>query len=436
MRTIHAGSDGCLVLADIAGAAGPLAFGLDWSPLIGGDPERLARRRARDRRASHFVCGGAPVTVAGSVRLPRLGRRTGPLHAAALAFAGLHADGAAAVVVPLPPHGAWLAAVHRGAVVAGTDRLYPSADRALQAAQDLLRRYPGMSLLGTAGLPPPDLSALAAGATAAAVLRPVGPGRGRRLALAGALTLAAAGAVLGPGRALRDASAPDAAAPLAAARAWDRAVAEYAAGVRVHGSRATARLFAGLASLPVAVRGWSLRQAGCQPAGPAWRCEARYARTGVLAANDALAAAVPAGLRLRFRTLEEAELNWEVDVPAATLERSRLASSHATDLRLGSALQRVRPVFARVSLGESRPAALAAPRDTAGRPLPPPPGMSMPHVRGLELQGPLRSFGVLPYDAAPLSWQSIRLDVVAVRRPGPSSSILMARLKGTLHEAF
>src|SRR5690606_21112360 len=108
--------------------------------------------------------------------------------------------------------------------------------------------------------------------------------------------------------------------------------------------------------------------------------------------------------------------------------------SATTDLRYASALQRIRPAFSRIELGAARPAAVQAPQDGHGKPLPLPAGMALPRVRTLELQGPLRSFALLPYDAAPVSWQSVRLEIVPAQRADLSSSLLMASLRGVLHE--
>jgi len=441
MRTVFAGPEGCVVLADIPGATGALVLGLDWSPLIGGDPGRLARRRVRDRRASHFVCGGAPATVVGTLRLPRSAGRAagGPLYAAAQAFASLYAGATAAIVLDVPPHGTWLAAVHRGAVVARTDRLYASADEAGQALAQLSRLYPGLVVHGAAESPPPGLTALASGMTPAAALRAAGAWHARlplplRVA---AVLLAFLWGGQHVARLARDglgnASRP---APIVPAQAWHGAVAAYAQGIRVQGARETGRLFAALQALPVVVRGWSLRDVRCQPASMAWQCRANYSRSGLDAANDTLAAAVPAGWRLRFQPLDGAELRWDLPVLGRTLEWARLAAPKDTDLRFASALQRVRPAFARIELGASRPAAFSLPQDPRGKSVPRPAGMPLPQVRTLELQGPLRSFALLPYDAVPVSWQSVRLEIAPAQRADLSSSLLMASLRGVLHEKF
>jgi len=439
VRTVFAGPAGCVVLADIPGASGGLVLGLHWSPLIGGDPDRLARRRVRDLRASHFVCGGSPATAVGCARLPRAAGRAagGPLYSAAQAFAALYAGTTAAILLDVPPHGAWLAAVHRGAVIARSDRFYSSVDQARQALAELSRLYPGLAVHGAAEPPSVGLSALGAGMTSAAQLRPAGrwherwplPLRVAAVALAGVW-----GAQQAVSWARNGGASPERTAQVAPAQAWDGAIAAYAQGIRVQGGRQAARIFASFQALPVVVRGWSLREAACQASSAAWQCRASYARAGRDAANDTLAAAVPAGWQLRFQPLDRAELRWDLPDAGSALDWNRLAAPAATDLRLASALQRVRPAFVRIELGASRPASFPPPQDNRGQALPRPAGMPSPHVRTVELQGPLRSFALLPYDAVPVSWQSVRLEVVPTQRADLTSSLLMASLQGIVHE--
>jgi hypothetical protein len=44
---------------------GDIVFGLDWSPLVGGIPAKLGRRRARSLRATHYLVIGSLAAVVG-----------------------------------------------------------------------------------------------------------------------------------------------------------------------------------------------------------------------------------------------------------------------------------------------------------------------------------------------------------------------------------
>src|SRR5690606_17181682 len=88
-----------------------LAFGLEWLPLIRGRAANVARRIARQHRATHVVLDGdAPASFGYGVSRAALRHRRRAMHSAAQNMARLYPSGSVAAIVPLPPEGHWLVA--------------------------------------------------------------------------------------------------------------------------------------------------------------------------------------------------------------------------------------------------------------------------------------------------------------------------------------
>ncbi|MBN9403226.1 MAG: hypothetical protein J0I30_10520, partial [Burkholderiales bacterium] len=148
----------------------PLAFGLDWVPLL-GDPE-AARARARRLGASHRVVSGDPPAALGLARGLPAGLAC---WSAADLLARRHPRGTVACVLPLEG-GIWhVLAAHEGVALARADRGYPDADLAREAIEALRLAHPKLELLaaqagvGAAG----PLEALAGQAAGRPPLEPV-----------------------------------------------------------------------------------------------------------------------------------------------------------------------------------------------------------------------------------------------------------------------
>ena len=138
-------ADGARALAN--GAGHQLVFGLDWVPMVGGNPRRLAVGRARALGATHFVLAGNQAVSLGFVRLARKAQGAGRrLHSAAALFAGRNPEGAAGCLACIEPHGVWVVATHAGTVLAGTDRWFRDLESAHEALDAVRKRFPALRL--------------------------------------------------------------------------------------------------------------------------------------------------------------------------------------------------------------------------------------------------------------------------------------------------
>src|SRR5690606_12222790 len=114
--------------------------------LLGRDVARLARRRARIMRATHYAWSGGDHASVGGIRLTRAPWRRLRCHSAALAASLALGMSSAAMLLRIRDDLYWLAAWHAGAVIARTDRVHASREQAMQALSDLALRYPGLPL--------------------------------------------------------------------------------------------------------------------------------------------------------------------------------------------------------------------------------------------------------------------------------------------------
>src|SRR5699024_3783783 len=110
-----------------------LVFGVDWFALIGGDARSQGRRRARRYRASHLVVCQITASCVGlvSVAIGQSGAR--PWCAAALLLACRYPDATVGLVCEVEAGVWWMAAVHEGAVVTRSVKVFASCDAAQRA---------------------------------------------------------------------------------------------------------------------------------------------------------------------------------------------------------------------------------------------------------------------------------------------------------------
>ncbi|CAM3709938.1 Type 4b pilus protein PilO2 [Bordetella sputigena] len=406
-----------------------LVFGLAWSPLIGSRLDILARRKAREAGATHYVHGGVGAAAVGCARLRG---RAKACYAAAQVFARLHAQGTAAGLLHLDDGRVWLVASRNGAVMARGDRVHADEAAAREALAELDAIHPGLACQ----LRTLSIEDLVVALDPASCLWRVGipltqlpmPVRGTVLLLLIALLVPPAW------RAWHDHAQARTARPVDPAQAWRDALDRATATVRIHDARQLGQIFATLKTLPVALRGWTMRSARCRPDGAEWSCAARYDRTAADATNRALAEHVPAGVRVVFTSLGEAQLLWRIPGRAVALRPDILGDSARTDLDFASALQTISPAFSRVALGAPAAFVVPPPRDEHGGPLPPPADLPRVRQRNVVLHGPLRSFALFASPPAVASWKAVALDLHGDRHPDVAQSPLMAQLEGVVYE--
>lgn len=440
-------------LLDCPGASHRLAFGLRWLALIGSDVPALARVRGRRLRATHFIVGGSPATMAGFGRLRSSWRIRGQgerarhdgsprVQAAAQLYALLYPLGGHCLI-DLPGGRYWLAAAQDGVVLSQADRLFNSRDDAAQAQARLREQRPG-------------LVEHDADAVWAALLRAVDPGaRMARLpsrwagvpfalrlflacvavsALAPPLWRAVTSYVFSEPRASR--------AEEALSAGQQNPYQSMISAMAAHGPLEVSRLLRSVGELPVQVQGWALRRAQCDAQASGWSCAAVYVRAHPQATNRRLHARLPAGWRVSFKPLDEATLAWHIASPPVPLARLMLPSALHVDTELVAILQRLRPAFSSMTLAPAivlpLPAPMSAPMpdavgaDTANVALTDP--LPVLRRRALRLQGPLRSLALLPAAIAPARWSRLVVDVQPQHRPTLVASTLVAELQGDLYE--
>ncbi|MBV6303810.1 type 4b pilus protein PilO2 [Candidimonas humi] len=428
--------DGVLI---IPGASVSLAFGLEWQPLIPGRAVSEAQRRARRVKATHVVVAGDGAAAAGMARLSaRAATGPRPIHSAAQGLALLFGVGTFALLLELAPRRHWLVAVHDGAVVMRTDRLFESSEDAAHILAELRQAYPRLAVLpGAAGYEAPGLAQIEAAATVQTRLVPVAA-RWQRLLPRRLqwLVLAALLAMLLPRawQALRPSRPAQAAAGVDAEQAWRAALRKAQRKHVLHGVAGTRSVLAEFYALPVSLAGWRLSHAACEARPGAWLCTARYERRDAHASNAGLLAAAPRHWRLDFPSMEQAGVHWQLAYRGLPLDEHVLSSHAHNERHLISALQAILPAFASLRLGKGRKLEAAAPRDAQGRPLPRPASLPAYMLRSVEIHGPLRSASLLlPYTQA-MAWRKVSLSLRDAARPALKSSSLHLSLMGDLYE--
>lgn len=410
-----------------------LVFGMEWFPLIGGQPERQARALARQQRASHrVVCGGGAVSV-GLLRSRRRRKEHRRLCSAAAAFASLHPTGTVAAQWVLPDGRRWLVGVHEGAVMARTDNLHDASVPIHDTLRLLQEAHPGLVLHDASRAPSEFLDALFDAARQHGELMPEGRLTGASTALlavliAGAGLAALAGHGLLPGRAgNRPPAVQDAHA------IWRDAIESAARGHLVHGVAGLQAALDAMQEVPVVVAGWQLARVECRPRSRQWHCRARY-RRGPAADNDGFIAGAAPHWTLAFDPLEGAQASWSREMPAMSLARVNVRRRRENEARLVSALQAVVPAFSELRLEAPQALPLRVPLDAQQRPIPRPPGVVGHQRRGVRVQAPLRSLAMLLPEVAHMSWDRIVLEVGDADLPSLRSSGLRVSMSGVLYE--
>ena len=417
-----------------------LVFGLDWLPLLSGRAARMAYRTARQRRATHLVIAGETAGAIGlaSVQGRQLGRHMA-LHSAAQNLAQLYGSGTVALSMQLAEGHHWLVAVHEGAVVARTDKVFRSPGQAGQGLVELKQAFPHLTVLGEGQSPAaPSLAALAAASDGHSRLLRVARSYSRLPRPVQCLLLAAilvflllrAWAVFRPA-----VSATQSVTPVDAGQAWRDATEQAGRAIAVHGVQATRTVMDSLYQLPVRISGWSFVNADCQPEALGhWHCRARYRRVDPKASNETLLEMAPSSWSIDFVSIDQAEPAWRLQTVAQSLTQAQIRSAAHNERHLWSFLQAIQPAFSRLQLGRSLPLAVTAPRDAQGKPVLRPKHLQAYIARSVRFEGPLRSASVLlPYTES-ISWKKITLSLHDARAVDVRTSRLHVSFHGDLYE--
>jgi hypothetical protein len=416
-----------------------LAFGLDWFPLIGRKPQHLANKVARQHRASHMVFARDIGTAVGLVTLKevRLGSKA-VLHSAAQNIGRLFSQGTFALLLDIDQAGCWLVAVHDGAVIARTDRLYPSREDAVAALEELRQAYPHITVLGESqAAAGPELAEIASASCPQSRLLRVGRQRFALPLPIQAFILALLLVLLVPRLwqvwASRSPDSP-VSTVVDARQAWQATLERAARHQFVHGVDGTRELLEALYALPTGLAGWGLSRAECVGHARQWQCHARYERRHKEASNDLLLKAAPHHWSVSFPSMDVARPAWTIEVPAQALTHVPLHSTGHIERYLFSSLQPLQSLYTRMQFGQPQPLAVTIPVDKDGRPFTRPGDLSPPLTRSVVLEGPLRSAGLFVSHTAFMAWKRIVLTVQDAKTPALLSSRLMSSFEGVLYE--
>ncbi|MDN3988407.1 hypothetical protein [Zwartia vadi] len=414
-----------------------LVFALDWTPLVGGLPEKLGRQRARAAGATHFVVMGSLAAVVGYgvIRYQSSGdgeRRSESVraaYAAAALFALAHPEGVIAAIWSVPEKGYWFVAVNSGLVLAQTDRWYSTLVEAEAALLGLKERFPAMRVLHTEYLGEDGVSDW--------ILKRINPqARLEKMTRQNSrfIQLVCLSFVITICGWLWLDRPSHQALPLPEDHAderWQQVLQDFSNKHPVHHADQLFKVVAAWHQAPLSPGGWTLKQVLCEPLGMDWHCAARYQRMKKLAMSEQLDAAKPEGWIAEFSDFDHGILRWSVTDAASIFEPVPQTVPFKTWL---SYLQSVAPVFQSIQIGSGSPVLLHAPLSQMGVALARPSSIKPLKRRMLAIKGPLRSLSALKGLTIPVRWRSVQLDLGMPEGQGVSRSELIVSLNGEVFE--
>lgn len=408
----------------------PVIFGMDWTAVVGGQPLKLARKRARLMRATHYLLTGAPAMTVGCVQLERqyFAQSCG-IYSAATLFAVAYPSAAVACLVRFE-EGCWMVASHSGSIISDTDRWFADATAALDALNTIRLRFPNLVMYeelvaSSAQLPVwlNDKCSEQARVSAYQTARLGGKSRVVALALIGAT---------GVWLSLVQQSSEEGTAVTQAnpGQRWLDTMGRYAQQHPVHGFADLMRVMAAWRRVPFDPAGWQLLRVQCEPVLSDWSCAAHYRRQHRFALNQHLVAVKPGDWEFHAVALDRATLTWSLLQAGQPLDFSH------EPLRVDwmTSLQRLSPLFEHIQLGLAAKLPMHAPMDSQGRVLERPAGLPNWHQRSLALKGPLRAMTALQELTAPIRWRSATLEVGNISGQELTRSALVVQLIGDLFE--
>ncbi len=411
-----------------------IIFGLDWSPLIGGNPERLGQQRARMMDATHYVLAGSSHGCAlGIVRIKEsIKSASAPLHSAAAIFSKKFPHGAQACLMRMKEGACWMLVCHAGAVLSYTDRWYADESQALEAIEPIRQRFPALQLHRE--VMRDDLiwpAWLNAALTEESVLKQIRYSRlGARKWLCLILLFSVSGAATGY-HFVYNSDKSNSEIPVNTEHVWRQALREQSAQTVWHAYAQLKAVVDSWMNIPLLPMGWRLTKVQCEPAGLVWNCSARFARQHRLATNSHLEQIKPTGWHVDFSPLEDAAFVWRVEAGVVKLDLDR----PWVRMDWMSYLQRVGVAYEHIQIGQTVLSPIKAPTDNQGHPLPKPTVFPDWTQRTLIFKGPLRSFDSLEGFYMPVRWRRVTLNVDRQAPQAINRSVLTFELIGDMFES-
>ncbi len=414
-----------------------VVFGLDWSPLVGGEPSVLGRRRARALRATHYLVMGDLAAVVGCGVVPKRNRQDQHknrvsgrrLHAAAAMFASAHSEGVIAAVYAMAPRGYWLVAVNAGLILAQTDRWYAEREEVDSVLFALKARFPSMHIMKTDVLdeesPPEWMTRHSSIRTQLQSL--VHPGwKGTRL-MSLMLVVGVVVWIMTDRGSDRPVELPQEQPDML----WRQIYADFSRNHPVHHPDQIFKVVSTWHQAPLNPGGWKLKQIMCEPMAMDWYCAARYQRRKMLALSEKLDAVKPQGWTAEFIDLDHGILRWQVLAAASAFEPVPASIPMKEWI---SYLQSMTPVFEAIQIGTGTSVSFAAPVGRQGMILERPPFIKPLKRRTISIKGPMRSISTLRGLTIPVRWRGLQLDIGQPTGQGIRRSELTVSLTGEIFE--
>ncbi len=410
-----------------------MVFGLDWSPLIGGNPQRLGEQRARVMEATHYVLSGSSHGAAlGVVRIvDSLIPNNENLHSAAAVFAKSFPHSAQACLMMMKEGACWLVVCHAGAVLSHTDRWFADESQAIEALEPIRQRFPSLQLQRESMLDATSWPAwLSASPSVVSVLQRVSHRHFwslKWLCLLLGVLIAGFAAYIN----LYKRDAVDEVHPDHAENLWRQALREQSTQSAWHSYAQLKSVVDTWFQIPISPMGWRLTKIQCESSTQAWHCNARFNRQHRFALNSHLAQFKPLGWKIDFTPLDEAVFVWEVQSGIVRLD----LDESWMPMDWMSYLQRVGVAYEHVQIGQASLIPIKPPMDASGQPLPKLSIFPNWTQRTLILKGPLRAFTSLDGFHMPVRWRRATL---SLDRQAPSAinrSALTLELLGDMFES-
>ena len=411
-----------------------IIFGLDWSPLIGGHPERQGRQRARAMDASHFVlAGGSHGCALGIIRMTdKLDKDSPRIHSAAALFSKSFPHGAQACLMTMKDGACWMLVSHAGAVLSHTDRWYADSSLAIEALEPIRLRFPSLQLQHASMAGEQDWPAWLIGTpsedSVLKRLRYSGAGSQKWFYLMLSV-LVTAGATGYQFFYKMDQTVDD--ATLNTEHAWRQALREQSQHTVWHSYSQLNSVIHSWMRIPLLPMGWQLTKVQCESNSRDWNCSARFIRQHRLAMNTHLEQVKPPGWKTDFSPLEDAAFVWRVEAGTSTLDLEQ------PWMRMDwmSYLQRISSAYEHIQIGQSVLYPLKSPLDLDGQPLTKLSAFPAWTQRTLVLKGPLRSLSSLAGFYMPVHWRRVVLHIDRHAVQSINRSVLTFELIGDMFES-
>jgi len=422
--------------------------GVTWHTLLGSNLPAQSVKAAVANKATHYVAAGPHSASCGTLKISSdLAKVKGrSFYSAAAIFAQAHQGGVFLTTHEMADGSVWVAGVHDGNILRGTDVLL-SQEEAERLVAEVESRFKDSSSAVNLVKSEFDLEPYFNARTKLAPVKSAFQKipRPLLLVLGTLLGLIVLDTAWDQYRKYQSKKALELEAqqPVDAHSEWANALNEWAGSVVVDGPKGLAAVVHGLGRAPMDIGGWDLNKARCKAVPGAWSCSADY-DAGIGATNLSFVANLPPGWTASWNGLTGAVGSWTVPAHREMIDRAGIQAIPDFSLNYISKLQEVLPAFRSVEL--SPPMAVQIPEPQVAvkngshqqmvavpYPADNTEGIERPSVQTIELVAPLRSLMVLPI-INETTIQSVSFVVEGMTSiPSLRDSLFTAKLVGEMY---